>query len=78
MTELVFRAIRKITHADWLLRGRYFTILRFFLGPLNIPNNGMCLNITACFLQSCLLKNTINESRLGVNEKRHKKANRIK
>ena len=38
----------------------------------------MCLNITAGFLQSCLLKNTINESRIGVNKKRHKKANRIK
>ena len=33
-------------------------------------NNGMCLNITDGFLQSCLLKNTINESRIGVNKKR--------
>ena len=38
----------------------------------------MCLNITAGFLRSCLLKNTINESRIDVNKKRHKKANRIK
>ena len=34
----------------------------------------MCLNITAGFFPSCLLKNTINESRIGVNKKRHKKA----
>ena len=38
----------------------------------------MCLNITAGFLQSSLLKNTINESRIGVNKKRHEKADRIK
>ena len=34
----------------------------------------MCLNVTAGFLQSCLLKHTINESRIGVNKERHKKA----
>ena len=27
MAELVFRSIRQITHAEWLLRGRYFIIL---------------------------------------------------
>ena len=32
----------------------------------------MCLNITAGFPQSCLLKSMINESRIGVNKKRHK------
>ena len=72
MAELVFRSIRQITHAEWLLRGRYFIILpsrwiRFFLGPLSFSGK-----------ISCLLKNTINESQIGVNKKWHKKANRIK
>ena len=48
-------------------------ILRYC--PSNIPNNGMCLNIAAGFLQSRLLENTINESRIiGVNKKQHKKS----
>ena len=47
MAELVFRSTRQITHGDWLLRGRYFTILpsrsiRFFLGPLRF--GGKILN----------------------------------
>ena len=106
MTELIFRSIRQITHADWSLRGRYITILtsrsrRFFLRPLSfggkisksnriqIKENLVSLfkyskqwNILEhyCWFSSKLftLKNTKNESRIGVNKKRHKKANRIK
>ena len=106
MTELVFKSIHQITHADWLLRGRYFTILtsrsiRFFLRPLSFggkisKSNRIQIkeNLVSLFKYSkqwhvlehyCrfssklfTLKNTINESRIDVNKKRHKKANRIK